>query len=506
MPDRRRCPSHPGNRSVFTRGLTEDAVSRTALAYPMHPNRVPGETQGMSRMPRQTIAELLGRIGGSGLAAIRRRVVAGSGRNRDAGGHTNLVASPDSSVLSVIDCGAGLIKAVVVEPEQRSGHLTTAGQVRVLGVGVAPMPGTTATEGDPGELLTSVERALREAEDLAGTIPRRAMLAVPSAQTVVALGEGTIIRPAPSAPITRDELAEAMSSARSAALAKALDYTREDRGGVTDLRVVSAALFSITVDAQSVTQAVGLTGAKVTVSLAVATTELAVFHNLRTLAERLDLELVGVVGVPAALGSAVRTNVPPSGAVVIDIGAGATTIARIGQAGTELSLSVPIGTNALEDHLVAETGMTASQSRETLNHYVSGDLSKISRRANRDHVQRVGAFFASVWRDAVEVRLADLAREHPLPPLVWLCGGGARLPDLRGVLTGPAWRSAYFDQTPVVSILGTTDLVELRGDPERMGRLHGSVLVPSLALGIAAIQAIAPTDDLSSLVSRLRSS
>ncbi len=457
-------------------------------------------------MPRQTIADLLGRIGGSGLAAIRRRVVAGSGRNRDAAGQSNRIAPPDSSFLSVIDCGAGLIKAVVVEPEQRGDDHSAPGHVRVLGVGVAPTPVTTAMEVDPGELLTSVERALREAEDLAGTIPRRAMLAVPGAQTVVALGEGTVIRPSPSAPITRDELAEAMGLARSAALARAREYMREDRGDVTDLRVVSAALFSIIVDAESVTQAVGLTGAKVTVSLAVAATELAVFQNLRTLAERLDLELVGVVAVPAALGSAVRTIVPPSGAVVIDIGAGATTIARIGQAGTELSLSVPIGTNALEDHLVAETGLTASQSRDSLSHYVSGDLSKISRSANRDHVQRVGAFFASVWRDAVEVRLTDLTREHPLPPLVWLCGGGARLPDLRGVLTGPAWRNTYFDQTPVVSILGPTDLVGLHGDPEHLGRLNGSVLVPSLALGIAAVQAIAPTDDLSSLVSRLRSS
>ena len=491
---------------MFIRRLTKDAVSRAAIAYPMHPNRVPVETQGMSRMPRQTIAELLGRIGGSGLAAIRRRVVAGLGPNRDARGQSHLIVSPDSSVLSVIDCGAGLIKAVVVESEPRVDDPSTPGQVRVLGVGVAPMPVTSAMESDPGELLTSVERALREAEDLAGMIPRRAMLAVPSAQTVVALGEGTIIRPSPSAPITEDELAEAMSLARSAALAKAREYMREDRGDVTDLRVVSAALFSIIVDAQSVTQAIGLTGAKVTVSLAAATTEMSVFQSLRTLAERLDLELVGVVAVPAALGSAVRTNVPPSGAVVIDIGAGTTTIALVGQSGTELALSVPIGTNALEDHLAAETGLTASQSREILNHYVSGDLRKISRSANRDHVQRVGAFFASVWRDAVEVRLTDLAREHPLPPLVWLSGGGARLPDLRGVLTGPAWRSAYFGQTPVVSILGATDLVELHVDPEHLRRLHGSVLIPSLALGIAAIQAIAPTDDLTSLVSRLRSS
>ena len=457
-------------------------------------------------MPRQTIAELLGRIGGSGLAAIRRRVVAGSGRNRDAGGQSNLIASPGSSVLSVIDCGTGLIKAVVVEPEHRGDDLSNPGQVRVLGVGVAPMPVTSATDVDPGELLTSVERALREAEDVAGTIPRRAMLAVPSAQTVVALGEGTVIRPSPSAPITRDELAEAMSLARSAALAKAREYMREDRGDVSDLRVVSAALFSIMVDTQSVTEAVGLTGAKVTVSLAVAATEMAVYRNLRGLAERLDLELVGVVAVPAALGSAVRTNVPPSGAVVIDIGAGSTTIARIGQGGTELSLSVPIGTNALEDYLVAESGLTSSQSRETLNRYVSGDLGKISRSANRDHVQRVATFFASVWRDAVEVRLAELARERPLPPLVRLCGGGARLPDLRGVLTGPAWRSEYFDQPPVVSVLGTEDLVDLCGEPERLGQLHGSVIAPSLALGIAAIQAIAPTDDVSSLVSRMQSS
>jgi hypothetical protein len=58
----------------------------------------------------------------------------------------------------------------------------------------------------------------------------------------------------------------------------------------------------------------------------------------------------------------------------------------------------------------------------------------------------------------------------------------------------------------VVSVLGTEDLVDLCGEPERLGQLHGSVIAPSLALGIAAIQAIAPTDDVSSLVSRMQSS
>ncbi len=457
-----------------------------------------------------SLAGLLARVGAAGGAGLRRRLGSRSAARDRRGdlavGDDNgpLAAAPDAPVVSVIDCGAGLIKALVVEPDRLASGPTG---VRVRGIGVTPMPDPAEAGGevDRQAFMDAVESALRGAEDIAGVVPRRAFLAVPGAHAVVARGEASIGRVAPHASVTEDEVLEVISRAQAVALEQARTLVAADRGEVPVLETVIAALFALSVDGRRVTRAAGLRGGRLGASLAVAATDASVVADLRALAGYLDLELVGLLAVPAALGSAVRAGTSEAGAIVIDVGAGATTVAIVGPAGTEVAMSIPVGVGLLEDHLAMIAGLRRREARHAVWPATAPDAPE--RADVRRHVRDASRALATAWLDALEVRLADLRRGRTLPQAIRMCGGGSMLGEIRVALEGRAWASPLFDGPPTVTTIAVTDLANLIVDASVPAAVPDAILVPTLALGVAAVQGLHGSeepDGASALIRRLR--
>lgn len=458
-------------------------------------------------MPGLNLAGLLARVGASGREALGGRIGGRwTSRERRAKAPTGdggpMPASPDDPVVSVIDCGAGLIKALVVEPD-RSVPGSTAVKVRGIGVIAMPDPPTPGADIDRRAFMDAVESALRAAEDIAGVVPRRTFLAVPGAHVVVTQGEASVARLAAHVPVSDDEVLDVMVRAQGAALERARTMVAADRGENPNLETVIAALFALTIDGRRVTRASGLTGARIGASLAVAATEASTVSDLRTLATYLDLELIGLLAVPAALGAAMRPGIPDAGAIVIDIGAGATTVAIVGPSGTEVAMAFPIGVGMLADHLASVTGLTHREARQAAWPALvpDGPPRADVRRPLRDASKAL----ATAWLDALEVRLADLRRGRNLPRAIWICGGGALLTDIRAALDGRAWSTSLFDGSPTVSALSVDDLSDLSIDASAPSTIPGAILAPTLALGVAAVhgQAATAQDGPNALVRRL---
>lgn len=459
-------------------------------------------------MPRLTLAGLLAKVAASGREALGGRLGGRwASRERRAEAPTDgggpLPATPDDPVVSVIDCGAGLIKALVVEPD-RGVPASTAVKVRGIGVIAMPDPPTPGADIDRRAFMDAVESALRAAEDIAGVVPRRTFLAVPGAHVVVTQGEASVARVAAHVPVTDDEVLDSMIRAQGAALERARTLVAADRGEVPNLETVIAALFTLTIDGRRVTRASGLTGARLGASLAVAATEASTVSDLRTLATYLDLELVGLLAVPAALGAAMRSGIPDAGAIVIDIGAGATTVAIVGSSGTEVAMAFPVGVGMLSDHLASVTGLTPREARQAA--WPALDAPVAPPRADvRRPLREASKALAMAWLDALEVRLVDVRRGRTLPRAIWICGGGALLPDIRAALDGRAWSTSLFDGPPTVSALSVSDLTDLSMDASAPATIPDAILVPTLALGVAAVQgqSTSAQDGPNALVRRL---
>jgi hypothetical protein len=94
------------------------------------------------------------------------------------------------------------------------------------------------------------------------------------------------------------------------------------------------------------------------------------------------------------------------------------------------------------------------------------------------------------WLDALEVRLVDVRRGRTLPRAIWICGGGALLGDIRASLDGRAWSTTLFDAPPVITPLSVADLLDLRMDASMPSAIPDAILVPTLALGVAAVHGL----------------
>ncbi|MGH2354457.1 MAG: hypothetical protein ACRDJN_22855, partial [Chloroflexota bacterium] len=312
-----------------------------------------------SRLAAESVSRL-----GTGLASRISRVKGTSSRSRY---HENRPAEDASPYVSVLDCGQGVIKAMVLDAG------ATPPMVLAAAVQPAPEP-TTAGEADFGSLVAAVEQALVAAEDGAEVVPRRVVLGVAGSVPAAGFGRTVARRPRPAAPVTRQELTQALGRARRTALASAQqDYNAEHADSV-ELEVVNAAVQRIVLDGRPIArpaEVIGLAGEDLDISVVTSVTAVSEVRRQRHLAEALDLEVAGLVGMPFALAAALR-SAARAGAVVVDVGAHTTTVALVGPQGMDGALSFPVGGAALEVGVAGELGVDVSRARELIAAHTAG--------------------------------------------------------------------------------------------------------------------------------------
>lgn len=86
--------------------------------------------------------------------------------------------------------------------------------------------------------------------------------------------------------------------------------------------------------------------------------------------------------------------------------------------------------------------------------YAAGKLDARSVRMMQKHLTPD----VEVWLSGVQLALAEIAEDAELPPLIYLSGGGARLPELKAALQSAPWtRDLPFGRRPTVRFLVPDD-------------------------------------------------
>ncbi len=407
-------------------------------------------------------------------------------RDREHSGPVS--ATPDDPLFSLLDLGAGTAKVVVAQAAD--------GEALVLGWASVPRP-PAATSGAPGAAgtgdgaeLSAAERALEAAEDQAGVIPRRVALGVSASVCGTAIGHATVERPRPAAPITVREWRDACETARENAVVAARRAFAAEYGREPALEMVHHNVLGVTLDSRPAVEPVGRGGSELSVSVVAICSPLEEVKRLRALAGRLDLEVMGLVAGPAALGAAAGA-LGDGPAIIVDAGAAGTGIVIAGAGSAEAAGSFPIGSAALEARLEERTRLDGEQARLAVEAHSAGagHRGPGGGPAGRALAQ-LARHHADVWLDAFEAVCADLARGRVLPARILLCGGGALLPELRRALASPAWHTALpFERAPAVRLLSAAVVPGVRLPPDLN---LGPDAVTPLALAAAVAAAAAP--------------
>lgn len=362
--------------------------------------------------------------------------------------------------FSLVDFGSDTVKAVVVRRE-RAG-------VRVLGYGIAPAEGYGLGGGraDIVALAAIADKALTAAEDQtevnthSKVVPDEALFCIPAS---LIRGESFTVRQAradASTPIAARELKSAWERLERLARER-LPLLGDD--SVT-WKPLALAPGVISVDGHQVTDPVGLKGHELSLSAFGVAVWPTALRAAEAVAERLEVTLANLVAIPQALASAL----PQREAILVDVGAGGTSLQLI-QHDTLVSATWWPQGGQFFTHSLARTFRCPSQEAEALKRaYAEAVLSA----RDSDLVAQALAEPIARWLETLIGRLQhalttqststpagtplDSRRPGSLPGRIYLTGGGSLLPDLLQALKSlETTPSISFRQSLEISSLGS---------------------------------------------------
>lgn len=373
--------------------------------------------------------------------------------------------------LSLIDLGLDMVKIAVVD-------VSSPQEIRVLGHSVAETHGRDIAGGraTAAALTETVNYALQEAEDATESaigrkvVPDDAAFLLPGRALVGQLVAVEQRRPPRSGVITQKELDTLWQRAAEKtrrALAALPDVTE-------DWTAHTVTPGELRLDGRLVNEPVGLNGRKLTLSAYGTVCHPATLRGIEQLAERLELNIAGVVPVPQALA----TLVSAADALVLHVGASGTDCLRVrydALAGVE---TVPFGGEFFSRQLSQCFNCAAAEAEALKIAFSTGALTE----HDVSLVQRGLTAPLRRWAEEVVViigRLFPAEESASLPAHIYFTGGSAGLPGLKNMLLytlKDAGRT--FDRPVEIINLGETALSGFRNHPSGF---RGMIFAPVLS-------------------------
>lgn len=387
--------------------------------------------------------------------------------------------------LVALDVGTEFAKALVVAvtPDADGrviGTVRGAGRQRQ---GLTHMQSGTVSDIDA--VVANCARALGEAEAMAGLRPSAGVIGIAGELVKGTTSTGIVRRDDPVAPMTEDELGRIVEQVQQGALLDAeLRIAWESGVERLDVRLVHAAVVELKIDGYPVSNPIGFTGAQVELAVFNAFAPMVHLGALQSVANQLGLELLGVIAEPYAVATCLDPGeLGDAGAVFVDVGGGTTDVALVRHGGIAGTKMLALGGRAFTKGLVERFGLSFSRAEAVK--VAAGAEGDLPEPIDREALDAALSEDAAVWLRGVGLMIADLAEGELLPGRVYLCGGGAQLPQLVASLGGDAWwRRLPFARQPQVRALAPVDVA---GIMDASGQLTTRQDVTPMALAHQAL-------------------
>ncbi|HEX6139304.1 MAG TPA: cell division FtsA domain-containing protein [Candidatus Limnocylindria bacterium] len=402
-------------------------------------------------------------------------------RLRRAGG--NGAGQRGLAALTALDVGTEFAKALVVAVEPGSGNLV--GTVRGAGrqrQGLTHMQSGTVSDIDA--VVANCRRALDAAEEAAGLRPVAAVIGIAGELVKGTTSVVTVRRDVPQRPMSEAELERLVQRVQSEALDDAEKRIAWESGVERlDVRLVHAAIVEMKIDGYPVSNPIGFTGAQVELAVFNAFAPMVHLGALQSVAAQLGLELLGVVAEPYAVATCLDPGeLGDSGAVFIDVGGGTTDVALVRHGGVSGTKMLALGGRAFSKGLAERFGLSFTRAETLKLAAAAGALPEdVPQKALLAALEED----AGIWRRGVALMIGDLAEGELLPGRIYLCGGGAELPQIAASLADEAWwRRLPFARKPQVVALKPGDV---SGISDATGALTSRQDVTPMALAHQAL-------------------
>jgi cell division protein FtsA len=398
------------------------------------------------------------------------------------------------TACTALDIGTEFAKALVFEIDE-------AGKGSVQGVGRKRQGLSHMQSGTVADISAVVDNcavALQEAEEMAGFRPGQVVIGIAGELVKGFTTAHSQERSRPDVQITELELQKLIEGVQREALREAeRSITWETGLANVDVRLVHAAVVGAWIDGYAVTNPIGFQGRHVKIAIFDAFAPLVHLGALQSVAAKLNLELVEVVAEPYAVAKVLNSDqVKAGGALFIDIGGGTTDVALVRQGGIEGTRMFALGGRAFTKSIADRLELPFPRAEALKVDYARGIAGD-----RTDDVQAIVADDVAVWAAGVELVMEELAAGDQLPGRIYLCGGGAHLPEIRTALGEPRFIKALpFSRPPEVTIMAP-DQVETITDATKL--LVDQQDVTPMGLAYQAIELGWSSDPLDSALRRV---
>jgi len=349
---------------------------------------------------------------------------------------------------TILDIGTEVIKALIVKREEDRGI--------VLGVGRAHQSLADMQAGavaDIQSVINNCDAALSEAEDMSETIPGQAVMGIAGEQVRGFSTTVSLPREQPQTRITQAELAQALAAVQRRAMKEAVRQMSAELGvAEVNVKLVHSAITDVQIDGYPVTNPVDFQGRIVELTVFNTFAPLTHMGALQTIAQELDLELVGTVAEPYALArGCMNDEIVEFGGIFVDIGGGTTDVAVVRRGGIEATRMFALGGRSFTRRIASDMKTTLDDAERLKVSHSAGKLPA----EQKALVHKAVSGNAEVLAQGVVLTLEELAGTEPLPPAIYLAGGGSQLPEVAEQLRATNWsETLHFAGGPSVSILG----------------------------------------------------
>src|SRR5450759_1537796 len=330
--------------------------------------------------------------------------------------------APVPAACTALDIGTEFAKALVFEiDDQGKGTVRGVGRKRQ---GLSHMQ--SGTVADIAAVVDNCAVALQEAEEMAGFRPSQVVIGIAGELVKGFTTTLTQERKKPAIPINDAELVKLIDSVQKEALREAERAITWETGlPHVDVRLVHRAIVGASIDGYALSNPVGFQGRHVKIGIFNAFAPLVHLGALQSVASQLDLELLEIVAEPYAVARVLGAEqVRQAGALFIDVGCGTTDVALVRSGGIEGTRMFALGGRAFTKSIADRLDLPFPRAESLKVDYARGlDI------AEREAVAEIVGDDVAVWAAGVELVLDELAGGDLLPGRIYLCGGGARLPE-----------------------------------------------------------------------------
>ncbi len=218
-----------------------------------------------------------------------------------------------------------------------------------------------------------------------------------------------------------------------------------------DIEILHVTITGLEIGGMPVDSLVGFTGDKVRLHFYASFAPRTYIDSLKKITSNLSLEELGVVSLPFVMARVMEGSSQKNfSGIFVDIGGGTTDVVLVERGSVSDTQIYAFGGRIFSKRIAQEMNIDYRHAEERKIKYSNGELAT-------DVATKIRSLIGKdleVWTRGLRVALSNMEDIEQYPPFIYLCGGGALLPDLkRAIIEYPWTKELKFMRFPKVYVM-----------------------------------------------------